>query len=228
MKPHAPIREALLLIAERVGEQIAHPSVAFRLDQRRTVRKRLFHIVNNRSLGRKVGTLYVRRGLGALRRFDKEVEVNRDVQQLLGERTLRRVRLEIVFLFWKVFRHCDQLAADIVPVVQQDLRRAVGGLRRGWRFGRILSTRGLNRQSNRKHNGEILHESSHGLSLLTSRNGKTIALFANRSPAAKTRETIKVGMSGVDLLRPPPRHRMSHYCPITRYTDAGQIPSGTG
>ena len=59
--------------------------------------------------------------------FAEEIVGIGGVEQLLGETALGGRGFEVVFVFGEIFGHGDEFAADVVPGVEHDFRRAVGG-----------------------------------------------------------------------------------------------------
>ena len=75
------------------------------------------------------------------------------VSELFGEAALGGRGLEFVFVLGEIFGHGDELAADVVPGVEQDFGRRVGGLGRsvvGALRGRGKSESGGKREDGQK------------------------------------------------------------------------------
>src|SRR5208282_1546630 len=139
-QPPCHIGDSHLLMRERIDDQIAHPLVALLLDRSRAVGKRFLHKLDHRRFRFVLVALGIFFGwrLQPHRRVRKEIIRIRRVQQLLGKATLGGHRLEVVLVLGEILRHRDQLAANIVPVLQQNLGRPSRRLRRSIFLHRVL------------------------------------------------------------------------------------------
>src|SRR5258708_25502465 len=134
------IGEWCLLIREGVDNQVVHPLIALLLDRGGAVGECFLHKLDHRSFRFVLVALGIFSGrrLQSHDRVRKEIICIRRVQELLRKTPLRRYWLEIVFVVWKVLRHRNQLAPDIVPAFQQSLRRTNRRLRRRVLLRRFL------------------------------------------------------------------------------------------
>ena len=109
-----------LLLALRVGNQIRQPLVALRFDFPRSVGHALFHERHHLRFRLQIIALRIIRIVGffSLGHIRKVVHRRRHVDQLGCEGALFRNRFEFVLVFGKIFRHGDQLSADLVPLRQ--------------------------------------------------------------------------------------------------------------
>ena len=121
---------ARLLVGEGIDEQVGHSFIAFGLDGGGAVGEGFLH------KGDDVGFGFVDGAFGVLIHFGfvsadgvgEEIVCAGGVQELFGEAALGGRGFEVVFVLGKIFGHGDEFAANIVPGVEQGLRRAVRGL----------------------------------------------------------------------------------------------------
>src|SRR4029077_18728448 len=132
-----------LLIREWVDDEIVHPRITLQFDCRRAVGKRSLHKRDHGGLRFVLVALALVSGrrLQSHHRVRKKIIRIRGVQQLLRKAPLRRHGPEVVLVLGKIFRHRNQLPSDIIPVVQQSLRRPDRRLRRRIFFHRVFGRR---------------------------------------------------------------------------------------
>src|SRR6202167_706446 len=160
MLKHFPcqVRYSDLLLCEGVDNQIAHTLVTLEFDCCCAVGKRLFHKLNHCGLSVKLAAfgIFFRREFQPHYGIRKKIIHIRSVQQLLGKTPLRWHRLEIVFVLGKILRHRNQLPSNIIPVLEQHLRRPHRRLRRSFVLYRVLRGGGRSEDSESNHQAHDL------------------------------------------------------------------------
>ena len=132
-----------LLVRKRIDEGIVQAFVSFGLDGGGAVGEGFLNEGDDVGLGLVLVALGVFRSwrLLACRRIDEEVIRPGSVQELLGEAALGGGGFEVVFIFWEIFGHGDELAADVVPGIKDNFIGRVCGL------GRLILLRVLRGKS---------------------------------------------------------------------------------
>ena len=75
------------------------------------------------------------------------------MHQLFGEAALDGRGFEVIFVFGKIFGHGGELAADVVPGIEQDFGRTIGGLD-GLIFLHVLGARGYGKRGGEQGGSE--------------------------------------------------------------------------
>src|SRR5579884_3902530 len=101
------IDHANMLMRERIDNGVVQSLLPLALDGARPISKGLFYECDYVSFGLVLISfgIFLSRCFFSHNRIDEVVVRSRGMKQLLGEATLRGRRLEVIFVFRKIFRH---------------------------------------------------------------------------------------------------------------------------